>query len=235
MIQHARLAETSKSDFNDFAVAHGIVADASRRQGYSSIELVLEIHATACERLFVENFKKKGEPRSSQLVRLRLDWNILELIDEHLNSGKNELSEEQIGGKINDHIRKAPSHAKRSSLFLCVLYLERIFFNETAVFSLPIDLKSLAYILRMTSVEVGSTDRLTFQMHCLCAISQRLMSLEDLTIINKDVIIQHGIENAITTDQHICSGFVSSTLTHIRSLNGAFILENLFREYKRRS
>lgn len=72
VIQHARLAETPGSDFKDFAVALRIAADASQRHGYSSIGVVLEDHATTCERLFVKDSKKKGESRSSQLVRLQL-------------------------------------------------------------------------------------------------------------------------------------------------------------------
>ena len=197
VINHARVSSRPETFFQNFRRASKAAADASDRQGYHFLALILRTSSCTLETRMAAN--RAPESKVMELERLKIVWD--DLVDLHEASKiKDNAKARQIAEDVySKTLKSAPKEARPAIVWLVTQYVRRLFELEITNVVSPITYHTLGQFQRLAFKYFKSDNIMAFQVMGSLSVCYRLYRKVAPAVRIENYLVERFIEEAVET------------------------------------
>lgn len=225
VIKQARISSSPEALIQKFAWAWEAAAEASDRQGFHYIALVLRTSSDTLKARMLAN--RAQESKFEQLKRLKSIWDQLALLHEASDASDNVRSC-KIAEDIYFEVKCAPKQAQPTIVWLVTQYFSWLYMLEITTLVSPITFRTLGHFQRLASKYFKPDNVTVFQVMGCLALCYRLCGKASPALRIEDYLIEKSTTEVIEQARG------SEEQSKGQKIHAPVILERLVNEYRRR-
>jgi hypothetical protein len=229
VLKQACHEETGEELISLYIEAFRFAMEAAHRQGYHYYGRLFETSMAQLKAAYEESRKARCEPRITQLERLRLLWDELNLLYDTQNESTILPGTLHIAENVVKSIRNAPNASQPAMLFLVNHFFQWMIQSEKSTTSAPVPCRTLEILEELSIAHFGhwKESNNTLRATVNLIVSRRLLGEEFKVIETENEMIRCRIEDE-KTESPIMPGRQKILIP------GTLGIERLNIEYRRR-